>query len=200
VSFDAATLASMRAGATRAVVFFYLETPDPVRIWSGGGDFAYPEDPYGVETEGAIYRGICELEGLPALDALINGIAQRVDFLLSGVDAEVLALADEDAEDVRGSSVRIAVGFLDAQEQLVSAPLWLRSFEADMVVTNRDADAEGTTTRTIGISVGSMMTGRRRPQISFFTDAHQRRRSSDDRFCERVPLHSTTMVLTWPRF
>ena len=182
----------------RVVIFFRLDTDPVVRLWSGKGDYEIPAD--SVEGATATYRGLDALVNLPALAALINGQASRIEFGLSGVDTRVLELADAEADDVRGKTVRIGLAREDANWQRVGSVQWLWTGIADVLVTDRDTDPEGKVSRSVTLSVGSLFTGRRRPSLSYFTNAHQTRRSADDRFCERTPLHTNTLVLTWPRF
>lgn len=199
MSFDAAAEAQLAGASVRPGIFFRLATDPAVRLWSGFGDFRLPPD--AVEPGGAIYKGGAALGGLPALNALINGVADRVVFQLSGVDNRVLALADAEAQSVRNKLVRLAVVFFGADWRALSNVAWLWTGLADTLSVDEPSPGEGgDRVRSVSLSVGSLYTGRRRPALAFWTDPDQRRRSADDRFCERVATHTITMVKTWPRF
>jgi hypothetical protein len=190
--------AAFAAPGTDLAIFFRLATDPVVRLWSGPGDFQIPSD--GIEPGGAIYKGVGTLQGLPQLQALVNGVAERVTFGLSGVDADVMEMADSESQIVRNKTVNVGIAPLDANLQIIGTVAWLRSYEADVLAVDRTSDKDGKAQRTVSLSVGSAFTGRRRPPIANFTDADQKRRSPDDRFCERTPLYSQGVLKTWPRF
>jgi hypothetical protein len=52
-------------------------------------------------------------------------------------------------------------------------------------------------TRKLSLSVGNIFTGRRRQNLSFFTDVDQRRRSSDDSFFSEVSKLQTGATKVW---
>jgi len=182
----------------RLGVFWRLATTPRVRLWSGVGDFALPADL--IDIEGGAYIGKGSLVDIPTLDQLVNGVAARFDFSISAVgQTELLELADEDAANVRGSAINIGLLPFDAAEQPVGAMVWVWEGEADIVTL--DSRLEGDRRiDTMTISAGSLFTGRRRPTFRHYTDQEQRRRSADDRFCDRVTLYSTNYNKTWPKF
>jgi hypothetical protein len=194
--WDAAAQAQLEKGIVRPVVFFRMATPTPLRLWSGAGPFAVPSDT--VEPGGATYEGVGDLVGLPAVQQLINGQADRVQFALSGATAEMLAMADEEAADIRAAEVRLGFCALDAAWQPLAPVVWLWSGEADSIEVQRTAAEGGEVARTMSLSVGSIFTGRRRASPSYYSDAEQRRRSADDRFCERVSIYSAGSTKDWP--
>lgn len=179
------TGAQVRAG----VLLRIGANPTPLRIWAGIGDLAIPSDT--IEPGGAVYSGLGEIVNLPAVSQLVNGVADQVTFVLSGVDDNLLSLVDEEAEAVRFASARLAFVAMDANWQLASTVKWLwegvvETPEVSQSAASGDQDA----VRSVSLTVSTGMTGRRRPTHAFYTDADQRRRSPDDRFCERVVLYS----------
>lgn len=191
-------IAQLQGGTTRAGLLFRLSTAPVVRLWGGIGDLEV--DPDLIELEvGAVHAGIGELTGLPQLSQLINGVAERVEFSLAGagVTAQVAALAGAEAEAVRGAELNIGLLVFDANWQRLSPVLWLWAGVADMVGVSR-GDQKGQPVRTISLSAGSLLTGRRRPGHRYFTDADQRRRSPDDAFFDRVKLYNAGTTKTWP--
>lgn len=178
-----------------AAIFFRLDTDPVVRLWAGVGNFVMPQDTVETELDAAlrVYRGAGELLDIPALQQMINGLAERLTFGISGVSAEAMRLAEEEAAEVRGARVNIGLGFLDRETlQLVPPVTWLWEGEADTVpVSKQDG------TRTIGISVGTINTDRKRPTLDTYTPVIQRRRSPTDAFCDFVPLYNAGSTKKW---
>lgn len=56
----------------------------------------------------------------------------------------------------------------------------------------------GEVVRRVSLSVGSAFTDRTRPQLGFYTDKDQRRRSPNDAFCSRVASYSVDSTIVWP--
>lgn len=166
------------------VILFRLASTDPVRIWSGNGDILIGPD--AVEPVAIIYRGAGELLNMPAVLQLINGTAERVEFSISGVTAKILALALSERDSVYGAEARIGTLALDADLQPDSPVLWEWRGIADVITLRIDPVKDGGHTRQLTLSVGSADTARSRPDLSYFTDADQRRRSSDDAIFDHV--------------
>jgi len=116
---------------------------------------------------------------------LINGVAQRIDYKLSGVSAEMLALAKEDAPSVKNARVNIGTIQFDDQWQPLGPPVWEAEFRADSLTIQSDPTDTGRA-RSITLSVGSDDTGRSRAPVAFWTDADQRRVSPTDAFFDHV--------------
>lgn len=189
---------AMAGSGVHLAYFFRLDTLPTVRLWSGAGDFPVSAD--AIEPDGATYKGMGTLQGIPSLSALINGVAERVAFTLSGIPSEVMALADGEAGAVRNRTVNVGILPLGADLQPIGNVLWFRAYEADVLSVDKGSNNDGAITRTVSLSVGSAFTARKRPLISNWTDVDQKRRSDDDLFCERTPFYSQGTTITWPRF
>lgn len=189
-----------RLGAPRWSLFFLIKpSAGPwVRAWGGLGDYTLPADE--VDEEGGTYLGIGLLAQVPAVRQLVGGVAERVDFVLNGVDPVTFGLADENASTVRSAPVHVGIVFFDQDWQPADPVAWLWEGTADTPGVDRDADPEGGIVRRVSLSVGTVFTDRTRPQPGFYTDADQRRRSPDDSFCSRVAGYSFESTVTWPRF
>ncbi|MBM3928174.1 MAG: hypothetical protein FJ335_06930 [Sphingomonadales bacterium] len=118
---------------------------------------------------------------MPALKQLINGIADRVDFTVSGVSSETLRLALEDRETIKNAALHVGYVSFDADWQIMGPPTWEWQGIADYLTTGRTEDQ-----RTITLSVRSANQDRDVPALSWFTDADQRKRSPTDSFFDRV--------------
>jgi hypothetical protein len=163
-----------------------MATDPPVRIWSGARTLPVPagaSDP--VDAGGATYRGWGELLNLPAVQQLINGAAERLDFSVSGISAEALGLAAASSTEIREKEVRVGSVLLDDYWQVAGDIAWEWVGTADSLIVERDASGEAPI-RTITLSVRSGATDRRRPPLAFFTDQDQRRRSSDDAMFDHI--------------
>lgn len=205
--YTEAQAAHLAKGIVRPVFLFRMVTTDksvdPVttsvlRLWGGVGSLSLSAD--AVETTSdAIYYGAGELANVPALEQLINGVADRVDFTLSGVgDNRLPQIADEEAATVRGARVNIGVMFLDQDWSELLPQRWLWEGRADTLDPESQATDAGRV-RGLRLSVGSLFTGRRRPNSSFYTDKSQKTRSAGDLFCSRVGLYKQEQGKPWPR-
>jgi hypothetical protein len=154
-------------------------------LWTGFGNLETPAD--AVDASGATWLGAGHLIAIPALQALINGVAQRVTFTLSGVNAETLRLAREDKESVKGAEVRIGHVEFDADWQLDGGVTyeWLGIADAVRIESRYAEDGR---VRSIVLMVGSADTMRSNPRFTYWTHASQRLRSADDDFCDHVAM------------
>ena len=159
-----------------------IGTPDPARIWGGVGNLVIPADI--VEASDATYLGAGELLSVPDFQQLINGVAERVEFIVSGVSDETVRLALEEAPDVRNAQIH--AGRVDFGEdwQIVGVE-WEAVWRADFLVVDSES-AGGIRQRTIKLSAGTDDTGRSYAPASYFTDSDQRLRSETDAFCDHV--------------
>lgn len=176
-------------------VRLYVESDPPLRAWLGVGDFNFPAD--AIDSGGGIYSGVGELVNLPVLSQLINGTADRVEFVLAGVSAEILDLVDADANQVRYKRCFLGLTALDADGSVASTHLWLWDGRVDAVRVAWD-EGEAARVRTIALSVGDAMTGRSRAPLAFYTGPDQRRRSPDDAFCDRSGIYTQGSTVKWP--
>src|SRR5690349_6131520 len=92
-------------GLYRESYIFRIATDPVAMLWSGYGDLLIPADAVVPEDEIALGGG--ELVSLPDLEQLINGVAQRVEFTLSGVSARAIRFAQEEADTVPGAAVHV---------------------------------------------------------------------------------------------
>lgn len=167
----------------REAFLFRLESDPPAYLWSGVGSLDVPADAIVPATT---YLGGGEWVDLPEIQQLINGTADRVEFTASGVDEETLRLAMEDRASVDGAQVRIGTIPLDANWQIAGTVDWEWEGIADVVTIDQATGENGERTRSVSLSVGSADTARSRAQLSFFTDAEQRRRSPTDAIFSHV--------------
>lgn len=155
---------------------FEVDTETPVRLWTG----------YGALTIGATtYDGSGEMIGLPDIKGLINGVAERLDVSISGVSDTALRLLDEERHTIPLSPARIGRVSFDDAWQVDGGIEWLWAGTADKInVSSQQSDNGRQRVVTIGFASGN--TRRSNPQIAFFTDADQRKRSPTDAFFSHI--------------
>lgn len=178
----------------RLGIFFRLGITPVQRLWAGVGLVAIRD----ARDGDAIYRGFGELMNVPAVSQLVNGVADRAEFIISGVSRVAMETAAIESDMVKGVTVDLGLGFFDDSLSLVGR-IWLYQGENDVLTTSLDATS-GTTARSIKLSVGSAMTGRRRSRQSVFSDFDQQTTSPGDRSCERIRRYSQGVNIEWPRY
>ncbi len=194
--FSPEQIAVLKAGGKRVAVFFRMDTPEKVRLWTGVGDFRLPADP--VETtDQALYRGV-GLVDLPAIDMAINGKATRIEFGFSGVDEEIAQLADSEAPLVQARDVRLGILPLGQDWQPVWPVRWLFRGEADVPKSRRSSSKSGVS-YTVGVSVGSRFTGRRQGRELLYTPTDQALDASTDKAFDNVSALNEGTEKKWPR-
>lgn len=181
-----------------AVLFRVALGEQTIRLWSGHGDFPLPEDAVEVDA-GATYRGIGDLLDLPEVSQLVNGVAERAEFRLSGVGETAAALADEEGDDVEGAPVNLGIVVLDEHLQRATPAAWLWYGEADVVESTYDG-AGDEPSHSIALHVATQQAGRRSGSLLYYSNTQQRLRSPDDGFCKRVSLFIVGYSLSWPQF
>ena len=194
---------AVASGAPRIGIFFRLELPSGhIRLWLGVGDCPAAIDV--TDNGGATYQGLGEIVNLPVFQQLINGAADRIELKVAGVSQRLLAMAATEADDIKGVRVLVGVGAFGPSWQLVAQPTWLRRFVVDYLSVEQapllDVKGSAHAVKTIGLSLRTAFTGRRRPGLSYFTDEEQQARSPGDRFCEHVARYDREVSKVWPRF
>jgi hypothetical protein len=188
----------IEGGRPRPIVFLRIATVPPVRVWGGVGDFPLPADT--VETtDGAIYSGMGELSGLPILQQLINGKADRVDFTVAGavLTPQMASLASAEAYLIRGASADVGIMVLGRDLQPASPVEWLATLECDVIGTALEGEAD-VPIRSVTVSAASVTSGRRRSRSLQWTDPDQQRASPGDKFCAQVAAYNAGTTRVWP--
>jgi hypothetical protein len=157
---------------------------DPVALlWSGYGDLLVPADT--VVPEDSIALGGGGLVSVPDFQQLINGTAERLEYILSGISEEMIRLALEDAPSVAGSRVDLGRMDMDGDWQQIAPVEWEATFEARSLEVGSGWNG-ASRVRTLKLTVAAGDTTRSRAPLAFFTDADQRRRSPDDAIFSHV--------------
>jgi hypothetical protein len=168
----------------RESYLFRIDCSPPARIWSGVGSITIPAD--AIETTGGTYHGGGAMLNAPDFQQLINGAAERIEFQVSGVTPEMLALATTEAASVKGAKVHLGRIEFDDNWQQTGTVEWEAQFRCDsLTVASQDGGQSGRN-RTITLSVATDDTNRSMAPMAFFTDADQKKRSSTDTIFDHV--------------
>lgn len=195
-----AEIAALEGDRVQLGVFFHLATDAPLRCWMGIGEIRPGVN--AIDPENEVYLGVGRLTQVPEFQAVINGQADRVECALSGVSSETLALLMDRADGVRHRLCAFGYALMDRNWTLIGPVHWTRRGVADVVRISQQPqnDASNPILRSVVLSVGSFMTGRRRRLLSYYTHADHQRRSPTDLFCERVATYQQEVSKVWPRF
>jgi hypothetical protein len=198
--FNDAELAALYSGVQNIAAFWRLETNPVIRLWLGFGNIQATANV--LDPAGAIYQGFGEIRDLPEFTMMINGAAERVEFTLSGVSGAVFNLANNaDADNVKGARVSVGIGIFNAAWQLLGEPHWMANYRADFLATRQSpTDASSNVVRVVTLSCGTLLTSRRRPGLSYFSNPDQQARSPGDTFCDHTPRYATNFNKKWPTF
>ncbi len=167
----------------RESILVRIDSVPPARISSCVGDLFIPAD--NTEPEDSIYLGGGELISFPEFQQIVNGVAERIDVQVSGVTAETVRLALEDAPTVKRARVDVGTIRFDDDWQQLGPVTWESRYRADTLTVSSQPGQDGRT-RTISLSVATEDTNRSRAPMAFWTDADQRRRSPTDAFFSHV--------------
>lgn len=194
-------ISTLESGLVRVGYFFRLETAPVVRLWLGAGDIKPGVNV--LDDDGATYTGFGEISAIPELSQLINGAAERIEFTVSGVSGDILKIASGgDAQQVKGKRASVGFALFGTDWQLLGSIKWIRTYIADFLSIQQALTDDPTQPimRTISLSCGSLLTARRRPSLSYFTNQDQLARHPGDYFCERTPVYANQFNKEWPVF
>ena len=150
----------------------------PALLWSGLGNIELPAD--AVIPVASIALGAGELVSVPDFQQIMDGRAERLDMVFSGVSEETVRLALEDAPSVRNARVDVGRITLDSDWQRSGPVAWEATFEARSLTVSRPQADSGQITRSITLTIAHGDTTRSRAPIAYFTDADQRRKYPTD--------------------
>src|SRR3990172_760179 len=83
----------------RIGIFFRMATDPVCRFWLGIGDFNAAAHAYDANEE--TYQGLGLLLDVPALQQLINGVAERLVLRVDGISEKTAVLASADSSAVK---------------------------------------------------------------------------------------------------
>lgn len=172
----------------RESIVVRIDSDPPALFWGGIGPL--PLDADAVIPEDAVALGAGELVNFPDFQQLINGTAERLEFTVSGVSADTLRLAIEDAASVNGARVDVGRISFDGDWQIDGPIEWEAVFEARSLKVARGRSEGEEANRAIILTIAAGDTTRSRANNAYFTDADQRRRSPDDNAAANTGTYS----------
>ena len=171
-----------------------VETPEPARLWTGNGDIVIVNSAF--DPGGATYLGSERLLTVPNFQRLVNAVAQRTTYTLSGATDKMADYVEDHRAEIHDAIVRFGLVVLGDNYGQVGPVRWLRRARCDMIAVSNNVSG-GIRTRIIELSVGTLATGRKVPNSGTFTNADQQQRSPGDRFCERTSLMRNMTEKAW---
>lgn len=200
---DPATAALFKGtdGGLRLGVFFYLGlSQTPLRLWCGVNNV--PLGIPSVDPSGVVYLGAGQLMNIPDLELLINGIAARVDFYLSGTNPNFLAMVAANAPKVLGARTIVGIAPLDVRYQPQTPIIGVWSGAADvMKMSGRPgATPMDPGVQTVTVSCGTGDTSRARPRLTAFSQPQQQLISPTDFFFSQINRYIQQFVVSWPNY
>jgi hypothetical protein len=200
--FPDSTILALRGNASIGIFFRMASTPDPLRLWLGVHDVTKTMVGYEVEDAGQRYLGAGQLLSVPELEILMNGVADRVEFVMNGVDTGLLAKLDEASPTVAGVEVKIGLCTFNDRWQPTTGILPIWRGRADYWTSSQEpqTDMSQPTTHILSLSVGGGETTRSIPARTMWSDAQQKAFSPTDDFCRRVARYARGYTPRWPRY
>ncbi len=155
----------------------YIACDPPAIFWTGHGPLSLAAD--AVIPAPLIALGAGYLIEIPDFQQLMDGTAERLSFVFSGVSDETLKLAFEEAPSVRGALVHLGRIDFDQDWQPLGPVEWEAMFQAREMNITRDGSGDNIT-QSLTFTVASGDSARSKSPNAYWTDADQRRRSPTD--------------------
>jgi len=181
-------------------IFLRLATTEVLRVWLGVNDIPSGMDSVDPDTN-QIYYGGGRLKDIPNLEAVINGIADRAEFRLSGIDPVTASKIEMDTWDVRGKAFHVGITTLDEKFQPMSSIIPMMTGRASFL-TEGSPPVTGTANPTawIGLSVGFGITTRARNSQALWSPPHHKSYHPTDLFCDNTARNERGAEPVWPRW
>lgn len=177
-----ATLAVLGAPVLGIALLVYMEFPGlPVALCSANAD---------IEFGGVVYRGAAGLGTISPIDDS-PGEIKGIQLEMSGVPAEFLSLALDDANIVQGTPLTIRMAILNAAGLVLDAPIdWLGRLDTMSIQEDGETCAIGVTAESVAVDLlrGNALTT---------SNADQRSLYPSDRAFEYV-VSQANIPIVWP--
>lgn len=181
-----------RTVACAPLVYMAFKDADR-RWWPGFGTL--------VTNDGAQWQGTGSLITIDGLEEDIGTAANPMTFTLSGVDAEIVTLARNASDRVKGRRVFVYLQFFDVTPTDAGVQPWTPLDLPDVIKTGTMEQmryvADGPTSRQVIVTAEGLWTGRNRPPFGLYTDRDQQSRFPGDRGLEQVS-DLVSKVIRWP--
>lgn len=195
---NAAEIAILRSPAPRISYCFRLDTPEPLRLWSGSMHRTF--GPNLLDPEGGRYLAF-KWASLPAFRQLINNAGERLEFVLSPVSKQIADIAArQDAPAVMNRDCSAGFVLFDPDWQPAGPIHWPGRFVCDYLGTSfvGASDTNSQSTYAVKLSVGNGFTDRKRRGYQYWTHPDITHRSPTDMFGEFVAKLVAGVSKAWP--
>lgn len=146
--------------------------------------------PFDVTLAGETYHGVSILGNVSEISEGLEQRSYGVNVTLNGIPSDFCTYISGQA--VQGRIMRIGLGFLNEDEQIIGEPLWL--FVGRMDTLDMKIGKE----TSVSIAGETLLIDWERPRIRKFTDADQKAIYPADRGFEHV-AESANKELVWGR-
>lgn len=188
-------------GGTGSIGYFYRVLGDglTLRLFFGINTvmYGFVNAPGGDDPADAKYRGAGRILDIPDFDGLLNGIAETVEWSISGIPQEMTEYLAE-IPNVEGASVLLGYCPMDhrGQPRMRIVPEW--SGIADFVSYDIAPVKEGEQRRfKLALTTHTGDETRRTPMRSAFTQSEQQIEHPEDEFFFRAHLYNQSRIKIW---
>lgn len=157
------------------------------RVWAGFGNR--------VMGDGYSYKGMGKFGSVDGLSARNDLAAEPMTFKLSGVWPELVTIAKQSADDVKGRLCTVSVQFFEDDWSPLDQPIALRSAVMDQM----QYQATGPDQRNISLTAEGLFAARGQAPFAYYTDRDQNARFAGDRGLEGVAA-LIYRIVTWPDY
>lgn len=189
---DAVQSAALVGSTVRMAMLVELQFRSKTkRLWNGAGL---------VTVADGEWEGVGGFGSIDGLAQVREPVSSKVTLKLSGVSAEVLAIAKASTSDVQGRPAYVWLQLFDAEWQPLGAriPVFWGDMQRINILRSEAGDVSGGS-RVCEVEVENAFAGRARPSAGRFTDADQQARFPGDRFFRFVPAQRS-QVIKWPNY
>jgi|GEM_PF-638848 len=184
---------------SQLAVFLRVDTDPALHLYFGVNDIPIGFD--SIDPTGTTYLGGGRLNGIPALQTLVNGSSAAIDFTLSGIDPATGAKMIDSLPAVRGALVQVGMTTLDQYYQPMTQiiPIW--TGVASHIKELRSPARAGET-QTISISLATVAGENTRSRAAkvLWSDAMQKSLYPTDDFCKETGRMARGIQPQWPVF
>lgn len=193
-----AVVSALRTDSQLAV-FLRVETDPALHLYFGVNDVPIGFD--SIDPDGTVYLGGGRLQGIPALQILVNGSSAAIDFTVSGIDPETGAKMIDSIPPVRGALVQVGLTALDDYYQPITQiiPIWT-GIASHLKEARAPVRSGENPTVTLSLATVAGENTRSRPSKVLWSDAMQRSLYPTDAFCNGTARLARGIQPKWPVF
>lgn len=179
-----------------SAILIRIDTPEPIRLFGGPGLFENKAiDDINAFDAGAIYNQLdpngAWVSAVPPVRQLVGGMAEALDFTLSGVPAIPQTFVDERAAE--GFRIYFGDVEFDADLQQVGDAWWIWSG-----IIRKASAADSSNTTSITLTAETTCASRSRATLRTWCNANFRQDHPTDGFCRQIGRNGLNRTVKWP--